>query len=70
MEEERQAVASVILFIIFSILARAMRFYMVAFLIHRYGEQARLMIEKRLGLYTAIGAAVVVFGLVGAVYLF
>lgn len=64
------AAYNIFLFIIFSILARAMRFYMVAFLIHRYGEQARLMIEKRLGLYTAIGAAVVVFGLVGAVYLF
>lgn len=64
------AAYNIFLFIIFSIVARAMRFYLVAFLIHRYGEQARLMIEKRLGLYTALGAAVVVFGLVGAVYLF
>lgn len=64
------AAYNIFLFIIFSIFARAMRFYLVAFLIHRYGDQARLMIEKRLGLYTALGAAVVIFGLIGAVYLF
>ena len=57
------------LFVIFSIIARAMRFFVVAFLLHRYGEQARHTIEKRLGLWTALGAAVVVIGLVGAVYL-
>jgi membrane protein YqaA with SNARE-associated domain len=57
------------LFIVFSVIARAMRFYAVAFLLHRYGDQARVMIEKRLGLWTSIGAAVVVIGLVAAVYL-
>lgn len=60
---------NIFLFVIFSIIARAMRFYLVAFLLHRYGDRARIMIEKRLGLYTAIGAAVVVLGFVGAVYL-
>jgi membrane protein YqaA with SNARE-associated domain len=57
------------LFILFSIIARALRFFMIAFLLHRYGEQARVMIEKRLGLWVGLGAAVVVGGLVGAVYL-
>ena len=60
---------SIFLFVVFSIIARAMRFFLVAFLLHRYGDRARIMIEKRLGLYTAIGAAVVVLGFVGAVYL-
>jgi membrane protein YqaA with SNARE-associated domain len=60
---------NIFLFIVFSVIARAMRFYAVAFLLHRYGEQARIIIEKRLGLYTSIGAAVVVIGLVAAVYL-
>ena len=56
-------------FILFSIIARAGRFFMIAFLLHRYGEQARIMIEKRLGLWVTLGAAVVVIGLVAAVYL-
>lgn len=57
------------LFILFSIIARAGRFFLVAFLLHRYGEQARTMIEKRLGLWVTLGAAVVVIGIVVAVYL-
>ena len=58
------------LFIIFSIIARGMRFFLLAFLLHRYGARARYMVEHRLGLWVAIGAAVVVIGLVAAVYLF
>ncbi len=57
------------LFILFSVIARAGRFFLIAFLLHRYGDQARVMIEKRLGLYVTLGAAVVVIGLVAAVYL-
>lgn len=57
------------LFILFSIIARAGRFFLLAFLLHRYGEQARHIIEKRLGLWVTLGAAVVVIGLVAAVYL-
>lgn len=57
------------LFVIFSIIARAGRFFLLAFLLHRYGEQARHIIEKRLGLWVTLGAAVVVIGLVIAVYL-
>lgn len=60
---------NVFLFVLFSIVARAGRFFLIAFLLHRYGEQARDIIEKRLGLWVALGAAVVVIGLVGAVYL-
>src|SRR5512143_1036612 len=63
------AAYNIFLFVLFSIIARAMRFFLIAFLLHRYGDQARVMIEKRLGLYTALGAAVDVLGLVGAVYL-
>jgi membrane protein YqaA with SNARE-associated domain len=57
------------LFILFSVIARAGRFFLLAFLLHRYGEQARTIIEKRLGLWVTLGAAVVVIGLVAAVYL-
>ena len=61
---------NVFLFMLFSIIARAMRFYMVAFLLNRYGMQAREMIEKRLGLWVTLGAIVVFGGLIGSVYLF
>jgi membrane protein YqaA with SNARE-associated domain len=57
------------LFVLFSIIARAMRFFVLAFLLHRYGERARHLIEKRLGLWVLLGAGVVVIGLVIALYL-
>ncbi|MEJ2116359.1 MAG: DedA family protein [Pseudolabrys sp.] len=57
------------LFILFSVISRGARFLVVAFLLHRYGAEARDIIEKRLGLWVTIGAAVVVVGLVAAVYL-
>jgi membrane protein YqaA with SNARE-associated domain len=57
------------LFVLFSVLTRGTRFVVVAFLLHRYGAQARDIIEKRLGLWVTIGAAVVVLGLVAALYL-
>jgi membrane protein YqaA with SNARE-associated domain len=61
---------NVFLFVLFSIIARAGRFYVIAFLIDRYGERARDIIERRLGLWVTLGALVVVAGLVGTVYLF
>ncbi|MGH6666180.1 MAG: YqaA family protein [Pseudolabrys sp.] len=57
------------LFIVFSIIARATRFFVLAFLLHRYGDQARHIIEKRLGLWVMLGAALVVVGIVIALYL-
>jgi len=57
------------LFILFSIIARGIRFFFLAFLLHRYGERARHIIEKRLGLWVFLGAAVVVIGIVAALYL-
>ena len=61
---------NVFLFTLFSVIARAMRFYLVAFLLNRYGMQAREIIEKRLGLWVTLGAIVVFGGLVASVYLF
>ncbi len=57
------------LFILLSVISRGARFLVVAFLLHRYGAQARDVIEKRLGLWVTLGAAVVVLGLVAALYL-
>src|SRR5262245_35552863 len=58
------------LFTLFSIITRGARFFVLAFLLHRYGDRARHIIEKRLGLWVLIGAAVIVIGIVAALYLF
>lgn len=58
------------LFILFSIIARGIRFYFFAFLLNRYGGWARATIERRLGLWVGVGAAVVAIGVIAAVRLF
>jgi membrane protein YqaA with SNARE-associated domain len=58
------------MFILLSFVARGMRFYLLAFLLSRYGPQARAIIEERLGMWVTLGAVVLVVGIVGAVYLF
>ena len=52
------------LFVLCSIIARGGRFFVVAILLNRYGEWIRIRIEKHLGLWVAIGAAVLVLGFV------
>jgi membrane protein YqaA with SNARE-associated domain len=49
-------------FVVLSVITRGARFFVLAFLLHRYGAQAREIIEKRLGFWTAVGAAVIVVG--------
>jgi membrane protein YqaA with SNARE-associated domain len=61
---------NIALFVLFSIIARGTRFYLVAFLLYRYGPQARAIIEERLGFWVTISFAVLVIGIVAAVYLF
>jgi membrane protein YqaA with SNARE-associated domain len=58
------------LFIILSVISRGMRFYLVAFLLNRYGVQARAIIEKRLGLWAALSAAAIVVGFIIVVRVF
>jgi membrane protein YqaA with SNARE-associated domain len=57
-------------FVLCSIVARGMRFYLTAFLLNRYGMQAREFIEKRLVLWFSVGVGVIAIGVVGALYLF
>jgi membrane protein YqaA with SNARE-associated domain len=52
------------LFILCSIVARGGRFFVVAVLLNRYGDVIRNEIEKRLGLWATLGAAVIVLGFV------
>jgi membrane protein YqaA with SNARE-associated domain len=57
------------LFVALSLLTRGARFFVEAFLLKRYGPQARGMIEKRLGFWVTTGALVLVGGVVAALYL-
>ena len=58
------------LFIIFSFVARGMRFYLTAFLLNRYGARAREVIEKRLTFWFMVSLAVLIVGIIAALYLF
>ena len=58
------------LFVLFSVVSRGVRFFVVAFLLHRYGERARHIIEKRLGLWVFLGVAIIAIGIIAALYLF
>ncbi|MBE0702160.1 MAG: DedA family protein, partial [Afipia sp.] len=58
------------LFILLSAITRGERFFIAAVLLNRYGETIRHHIEKRLGLWVAIGAAVLVGGFLAAFRLF
>jgi membrane protein YqaA with SNARE-associated domain len=57
-------------FILLSIVARGMRFYLVAFLIYWFGDRARQIIEERLTFWVTLALIVLVVGIVAAVYLF
>jgi membrane protein YqaA with SNARE-associated domain len=57
------------LFVVKSVITRGMRFFLLAFLLNRYGELARHIIEKRLALWTSLFAAVLIGGIVVALYL-
>jgi len=46
------------------------RFYLEAFLLRRYGPQAREIIEKRLGFWVAVSFGVLLVGIFAAIYLF
>jgi membrane protein YqaA with SNARE-associated domain len=60
----------IIPFVLLSFIARGTRFFLVAFLINRYGIRARAIIEERLGFWVTISAITLIVGIVAAVYLF
>jgi membrane protein YqaA with SNARE-associated domain len=61
---------NLLLFVVLSIVARGMRFYAEAFLLNRYGKEARAIIEERLGFWAGVAAVVLVAGIIAALYLF
>jgi membrane protein YqaA with SNARE-associated domain len=58
------------LFVLFSVITRGARFYVLAFLLYRYGPSARAIIEERLGLWVTIGAVGLVLGFIVVFWLF
>ena len=58
------------LFILFSIITRGARFFILAFLFNRYGPAAREIIEKRLGFWVTIGAIGLLLGFVVVFWVF
>lgn len=58
------------LFILFSFIARGGRFFVVAILLNRYGAVIREQLEKRLGMWVAIGTVLLIAGFVIAYGLF
>lgn len=58
------------MFIGLSVIARGVRFFVVAILLNRYGVWIRETIEKRLGLWVALGAGVLVLGFIIAFRMF
>jgi membrane protein YqaA with SNARE-associated domain len=61
---------NIVLFVLCSIVARGVRFYLTAFLLSRYGPRARQVIEKRLVLWFSVGVGVIAIGVIGSLYLF
>jgi membrane protein YqaA with SNARE-associated domain len=58
------------LFIVLSIITRGVRFYLLAFLLNRYGERARQILEKRLGLWVGLFLVVLAIGFIVVVRVF
>jgi membrane protein YqaA with SNARE-associated domain len=58
------------LFIVMSAITRGARFFVEAFLLNRYGPRARGIIEKRLGMWTALAATAIVVGFIVVVRVF
>jgi membrane protein YqaA with SNARE-associated domain len=61
---------NIFLFFVLSVITRGARFFIVAFLLNRYGERARGIIEERLGFWAAISAVAIVVGFVIVVRVF
>jgi membrane protein YqaA with SNARE-associated domain len=61
---------NIVMFVLLSFVARGMRFFLVAFLLNRYGAQARAIIEERLEFWVTIGAIALIGGIIAALWLF
>ncbi|MGI4819303.1 MAG: YqaA family protein [Janthinobacterium lividum] len=60
---------SLILFIVLSVITRAGRFFLVAFVLKRWGPPMLKVVERRLALFTVLGLIVLVGGLVAVKFI-
>lgn len=60
---------SLILFIVLSVITRAARFFLVAFVLKRWGPPMLKVVERRLALFTILGVIVLVGGLVAVKFI-
>ena len=60
---------SLILFIALSVITRAARFFLVAFVLKRWGPPMLKVVERRLALFTILGVIVLVGGLVAVKFI-
>ncbi len=58
------------LFVVLSIVTRGARFFAVAFVLNRYGQRARKMIEERFEFWSTVFLVLFVGGIIAAIYLF
>ena len=61
---------NLVAFVLLSFIARGMRFYAVAFLLNRYGTQARAILEERLEFWATLALILLVGGIIAALYFF
>jgi len=59
-----------LLFVLLSIITRGARFFIVAGLLHRYGDQARAVVDRHFGVFMALIIAFVVLGFWVAIKVF
>ncbi len=59
-----------LLFIVFSCIARGGRFYFVALVLNRYGVRVRAALEERLTFWVTVGLVVLIGGIIAALYVF
>ncbi|MBN9080300.1 MAG: cytochrome B [Rhizobiales bacterium 62-17] len=59
-----------LLFVLLSIITRGARFFIVAGLLHRYGDQARALLDRHFGVFMALIIAFVVLGFWVAIKVF
>lgn len=61
---------NLVVFTVVSIIGRGMRFYLVCWLLYKFGEPVRDFIERRLSLMFTIGMVLLIGGFVSVRYLF
>ncbi|TKT75248.1 YqaA family protein [Aquamicrobium sp. LC103] len=60
---------NIVTLVVFSIIGRGFRFFLVAWLLHRYGEPIRAFIEKNLGLLFTLFMVLLIGGFVAVRYM-